>query len=216
MLRVTNLVGFGGLILPTLEHFASATSSAPTITIPAGVDTTDVAVLWDCVGYDNPSPAVPSGWTQLAAGALTGRGNLVVSYKALSASDASQSITGMNGADTEQKRMEVFRLDREITSVNASTFNEQTTTSNPSPQTVNVSGATAPLIVIGGSVNDGSLGSSTLTSDVGFDALYEFQYGAGDWFGAGYAIQNSSLVNHSIDMSDGGNNYLCSGYLEIS
>lgn len=200
----------------TLSHFASATSSGVTITVPAGVDNTDIAILWDCVGYSTPVTTVPSGWTLLAAGICSGRGNLIISYKILSSSDASSSVTGANGSSVEAKRMDVFRLSAPIVGATPSTFNEQETTGNPSPQTVSAAAATAPLIVIGGTLNDGSAGGSSLSSDVGFDNIYQVQYGGGDWMGAGYKIHNGAGADHSVDMNDDGTNYLTSGYIEVA
>jgi hypothetical protein len=200
----------GAAVLTSLTFVASAVSNANTITIPAGAQAGDLAVLFDKpVGTVSGSDP-PTNWTSiLGAGGTNG---LAVSRKLLVGGDPGASVTGITGSGNSNKVMFVFRPDAPITTVTASTWGQQITANNPTPQTVSASGQPTPLVVFGGAgVTSGTAAFSTASP--AFDSTVA---NAAGLVIAGYKIYNSSPADHSIDMNDLGNNALVSGYLRVA
>lgn len=203
----------------SVSFVASAASTGQSVTIPAGAQANDIAVLcnlaWGSVSV--PTIARPSGWTQLAAGSVAGDlTTAVTSYKKLVGGDAGSSITGMTtggGSSEYDNLMLVFRGNIAISSVTPSTWNAESTAGNPALQTVSAEGQTAPLVVIGFAAKGQSTAAFS-TASPAFDATVS--NGDSDIIG-GYKIYNSSPANHSIDMNDlGMHNHLHSGYLKVA
>lgn len=216
MLRVNNLIGFGARRGGGLVFLASAVSNAGTITIPAGAQAGDLAVLCDHArdSNDTPTDVVPSGWTGWGTDGTDAIGDAFrgrLSYKILGAAEGGTNVTGMNDS-AEDKVMLVFRNSGPITNVTASTLNIQTTTGNPAAQSVMASSGTPPLVVIGcAAAHDATAAFST--ANPAFDATVAT---ADADMIVGYKIYNASPQNHSIDMNNLGANLLASGYLSVS
>lgn len=222
MLLVNQLNGFnvgGGAGPTTLTQVASATANAASVTGPADIQAGDLLVLYD-VAYTgapgNPTTAVPSGFTVINnSTGLAADTRLISSYKIADGSEASASLTGMDGADSESKMLYVFRGNVPITSVSALDVAQQGTSGNPTAQVVNASGGTPPLIVFGCySTFDAIVSPRTFstTKDGEINANPAGSANFDNWLA--YKIYNTSPADSSIDMDDeGAENYLSSFYI---
>jgi hypothetical protein len=151
----------GGLLGATKSYFIStpgasittftfvggeASVNSPTVNLPAGTQAGDIAVVWDSIGSLSSDPAAPSGFTSISS-ARAGNPNhaCVNAYKILDASDISAgSVTSSQAATTDHfLNILVFRPDAgTLTGVTTNDVTIQVTTSNPTLQTLNVSGET--------------------------------------------------------------------------
>lgn len=205
----------------SLVYVDVATSSADTITIPAGALAGDVAILADYATNSTasePTLVTPTGWTsdgEIGFISATTGSRMDVSHKILVGGDPGASITGMAGTEDEQKIMFVFRpAGGTIATVTGNDYAEEATDANPASQTANASAGAAPIIVIGAGGNRGGAPAfstaspafdSTTTVDPGTPALI-----------AGYKVYNSAPLDHDIDVNDlGNNNILVSLYYTI-
>ena len=200
--------------LTTLSLQDNATSTSTTITGPSSIQTGDLILLLDrSYGAAAPSTVVPSGFTSIVN---TAGSNLrqIVSRKIADGSEASATITGMAAGffGDVAKELYVFRGDAAISSVTASTPNNQATTGNPSSQSVTASGGTPPLIVFGAyGVGTGTVDPRT------FSPAKDGEINGAATSYLAYKIYNSSPADVSIDMDDEGDeNCLQSFYLECS
>ena len=95
----------------TVSLFASANSSASTVTVPSNLLPGDLLVLFDIAfgATSSPSLVTPTNFTSL--GSVTGQnGRINTAYKqVLDSSDSGTSITGMNGNSSNNKILLVFR-----------------------------------------------------------------------------------------------------------
>lgn len=200
----------------TFVDDGNSTNTA-TCTIPAAGQTGDIAIFFD--GVTNTSAitkVIPAGWTELAYAATASGFNrvaLACSYKVLAGGEAGTSITGMSH-DQENKWILVFRPDATITTVTPSTWSIQTTTGNPTSQTVSASGQPTPLLVLGVCHTESAVTFSTASP--AFDAEFVNNGALGRSMRVGYKIYNSSPADHSIDMNDFSNNNLASGYIRVA
>lgn len=202
----------------TLSFFASNTSTAETITIPAGAATGDVMVLVQRAKGASaaPSDVTPSGWTDVGAtvnvfqeGAVDVR--VSHKYKIATSSDAGATVTGMNGGDRDHKIILVFRPTDAASAVAPQDLAGEIVSGDPSAQICNASSGATPLLVIasfgeGGGQQTGvsfSPSEDGIVTNIDIDAYFK--------------IYNSSPADVSLDLGDGGTgNSLCSFYLEVS
>jgi len=194
----------------SLAFVDSATSTASTITIPAGASIGDVAVLFDYAyrGGSPPTLVTPTDWTSIGEDNQT-TARINMSYKILGTGEPGSSITGMNGATSNNKVMFVFS--GSISSITPGGVNVEATSGNPASQSCTAASGTAPLVVCAccgttGGGMDFTTESPALTSKV-----------LGGFLRAGYIIYNSSQANHTFDMADeGSRNVLGSFYLQAA
>lgn len=210
--RTPPAAGGGGLT--TLSFQADATSTSDTITGPASIAAGDLLVLWD--GAHNlsglPTSVVPTGFTSIVSFNDGSNDRAIASYKIADGSEASATITGMNGNISDDKMLYVFRGNQAISSVSALDIASESTAGNPTAQVVNASGGTPPLIVFGcyfvpgaavdprtfNPAKDGEITSSTRAY-------------------LAYKIYNSSPADVTVDMDDElDTNMLASFYLSCT
>jgi hypothetical protein len=218
MFALTQLAGFGAggnALLASITQQASATSTASTITAPADIIAGDLLVILDRAssgGFSIPSSVTPSGFTLIGSSlnstsGITGyRQN--ASYKLADGSEASASITGMNGGSTNNKAMLVFRGDTPMTALALGGAGEQITDSNPTLQTCSASGGAAPLVVFG------CYGSSGAVNPRTFSTTKDGEINPSTSLYLAWKIYNTSPADSDIDMDDEGNmNALQSFYI---
>jgi len=206
----------------TLSFVASATSSATSITLPAGIQAGDIIALWDKAASINATPTtiIPTGFTSVGnifnsvPSSLTYLARSIMSYKIASGSEGGASIAGMSSDGIVHKIAMVFRPNFTPSTATPKSVGGEVTVNNPASQTVSASSGTVPLIVFGfyGQTNnaisprtfspseDGEISTSTICF-----AKYKIYNGA------------ATPANHSVDMDDEGDlNILQSFYLEIA
>lgn len=203
--------------LSSVAFQTSADSSGQTITCPT-VLPGDIGVLFDTATDSTssiPANVVPSGFTQLQTSAFSAFYRTTLSYKVFNGSESGSAITGMNGNHSNAKILIVFRPNAPIASVGTSTFLQETTTGNPSPQLIAAAGQGSPLIRLATCVNGAGTSSPNFTSGT-FDSTIT-KAGSDSSIRAGYAIQNVSPSNDTVDSGDSGaGNCLISGWMNFT
>ena len=223
MLMVTELIGFGATTagaaaVTSIVKQAEATSTTSTITAPADIIAGDMLVLLDRAhGSSLPTDVTPTGWTTLnnQSNGSTTRQNL--SYKLAVGTEASSSITGMNGADNNWKIMQVYRPNVAATTLTAGGGVGTITNGDPAAQTITSSAGAAPLVVFGGyGVNDANV-IDPRTFTVGGSAAKDGETANSTELYLAWKIYNTSPADVVIDQEDeGGQNTLNGGYVSAS
>lgn len=188
--------------------FASATSTAATITAPAGILAGDLILLQD-VANGSPVSVTPTGFT-LINDQVSGTERAVISLKKAVGTEGGTAITGMNDTDM-RKVMLVFRPSTPC-NYSVSAVGTQGTDADPAAQTVAAGAGVAPLIVFGSySVQSaGTVDPRTFTvagvaaKDGEVSALAQSYFA--------YKIYNSSPQDVVIDMADEGNNNILNSF----
>lgn len=213
MLTVTQLSGFGAgasaaVGLTSIAFFNSATSvNTASVTCPSGVIAGDL-IVYANRGREDESAVVPSGYTQILEMNF-GDGHTIVSAKLASGSEGGNSITGMGGI-SQLNAVAVFRPNIPATAFSASTPNKQSTSGNPSPQTVLSAAGTPPLIVFGVYSGHDSVSPRSMTpaKDGEISPFNEF------WLA--WKIYNSNPANVVVDMNDETQSSLASFFVSVA
>lgn len=177
----------------------------------------DFAVFVDvAVNLSGGSPAAvtPSGFTNhiSTAASFDNDYRAMVSSKALSGSEG--AITGMNGADRNNKIGLVFRPTLPIAGITAADIETQATSGDPSAQVCDPSAEAAPVIVVGADfIHAGTAAFSTFSPAADGTVAVP----PNDDLLAGYKIYNTAPAATTIDANDLGNdNWLGSLYFKFS
>lgn len=217
---VINPFVFAAAGLTTLSFANSAISTGTTITGPANIIAGDLIVLLDSAvntGTTAPTTVVPTGFSSI----INTNGNVptigpairqIASYKLADGSEASATITGMNGNSTDDKVLLLFRGNIPAATITPASAAGQYSEGNPTLQTVSSNGGVAPLIVFGAyGTTSGSVDPRTFSVTKDF----EVNSGTSTYF-VGH-IYDSSPVNVDVDMDDeGSGNLLQSFYLQVA
>jgi hypothetical protein len=191
--------------LTTITQIASATSTATTITGPAGIEAGDLLVLVDRAENISgvPTLVTPTGFTSinnLSDGAFN-RVNL--SFKIADGSEASASITGMAGTDYVTKAMYVFRGDVAIAAASPQSVAGEQTAGNPAAQNVAAASGTPPLVVIATySAYADPVDPRTMSPAKDGEVSVSVDTQAVTWLA--YKIYDASPADVSVDMDDEG------------
>lgn len=218
MLQVNHLSGFGGgaaAPVTSVTFETSADTDAQTITCPT-VAPYDVGVLFDGAvnASGTPTNVIPTDFILLQTSNID-FARSTVSYKVFDGSEDGASLTGMNGGISNAKILLIFRPNGIITSVGKSTFLQETTNGNPASQAIAASGQAAPLIRLALAAIGSNTTPPPFTSGT-FDATVT-KAGSFGAIRAGYAVQNSSPSDDTVDLGDNGNgNCLISGWINFT
>ena len=223
MLMVNQLIGFGvgQQSLSELSFVASSTSTASTITLPAGIQAGDLIVIYDTAASNNstvPTSVVPSGFTpaldQDFASSLARR--QIVSYKIADGSESSAVVSIMSGTGASSTAALVFRGDAPISSVTPAGFTSQMTDGNPSAQVIPSGSGAVPLVAVAKwHVSGSGTAINPRTMSPSEDGEITIA-GSSDYY-VKYKIYNSSPADVTVDMDDeGSRNLLSSGYLAVA
>lgn len=201
-----------------LSFVASAQGNAASITIPATARGGDIAVLFD-YSANSGAPvtfATPSGFTTIATSAEAGTFIVgIASFKILSNTDPSTSVTGMTN-DFRSKVMMVFRPVGRISGISVPTWSAETTSGNPSSQSVLASGLRAPALVFGMAGSNVNTIPFSTASPAFDDEIFQLLVSTSGGMRVGYKIYNSAPADHTVDMNDLGNdNTLVSGLIRV-
>lgn len=218
MLFLTNLIGFGTraqVALTTISQVLSGTSTLSTIAVPLGVQAGDLILLLDtAIAASAPASALPTGFTSISNSGFSTGGDSIrhrASYKLANGTEGGVSLTGVNGANSNQKEIYVFRGNVPATSVTVSTPNVDVLSTNPASQNVAASSGIPPLVVFGCYGSSGTINPRTMSpaKDAELNASVR-SYLA-------YKIYDSSPSDVSVDMDDEGDvNALHSFYIQMA
>lgn len=201
----------------------SYAQDSDSVTLPASLATGDLGILFDGGRFGNGYTTVvtPTGWTS-AGNAIEdgGKETLInVSYKILSASDSSTTVTGYTSSDYDGqngKHLIVLRTSGGVSSVTVQGVQTEGTAANPAAQTVAAGGGTPELIILCGHT---ARGVSSRVANLTVTDAYDYAYHGGSYYtcAAGYKYYSASPSNFTADCpDDGSGNTLISMYLEVS
>ncbi|MBW6495121.1 MAG: hypothetical protein K0B16_11315 [Burkholderiaceae bacterium] len=212
-------------ILREVKLAASATSTAATILMPAGVRAGDLALLFDAPAGGNSPRVVPGGFTSLYAIATSGnwgRHHGVAMRVIASAAEGGTTLTGSagtvdsgTGVVNSRKILLVFRGN--VPFRTAIYVPGVSTGSNNNPSTVTLnSGAGTPPLILWGCI------STTAHASTPFEAGYTTPaFGAEvaiEALRVGYTIVNrgGTPLNQAVDMLDlGSSNMITAAYVTL-
>lgn len=198
----------------TLSFVDSATSTGETITIPAGAQEGDVAVLFDWSQeiywwLEPPTELVPTGFISIDQDSVSSlfRGTSVVaSYRELGSGEGGSSVTGMNHS-INRKVMLVFRPSAPISSITITGKTSELTNNDPAAQTSPA--GSSPLVKVAVAASDNSASFTTEIPTMNKVSVSSMV--------AGYLIYNSSPQSQQVDRNDDAwGNWLMSCNIEVS
>lgn len=196
----------------TLSFVDSATSTGETITIPAGAQEGDVAVLfdWSQQKFQAATELVPTGFISIdqdSVSALLRPGTSVVaSYRELGSGEGGSSVTGMNHF-INRKVMLVFRPSAPISSITITGKTSELTNNDPAAQTSPA--GSSPLVKVAVSASNNSASFTTEIPTMNKVSVSSMV--------AGYLIYNSSPQSQQVDRNDDAwGNWLMSCNIEVS
>jgi hypothetical protein len=205
---------FLGKSAQLLTPVAVAGSNTSTITIPAGAQAGDLAVMYDFAAgtISTPVAVTPPGWTLITSNNdVNTRGSIV--YKILTSGDPGADVTGMNGTDINRKVMRVLRGGSPIATATSGGWDQNITVTANSPNPINVaaSGGSAPLVVMGFAASRGTI--NTFSSSPAFGSV-----NAASATRTGFTNYGSGTAsNHTVSMTQAGDrNGMAAGYIQIS
>jgi len=205
-----------GVTSNTISLFASATSNTSTITVPSGVQASDFMVLFDIAfGATSPALVTPSGFTAIKD-STGSNGRIAISRKqVLNSADAGTTLTGMNGATSNNKILLVFRGTSGY-GFDSLLYNDPSiSTSSISVGDIGQSpiDSYAEGITVTACAFYGSSGITPATH-ITFDGA-TFVQGVSNVFYAGYRIYTQATTDAkipTISLTDRGTNGLAAGY----
>lgn len=195
----------------TLSFVDSATSTGETITIPAGAQEGDVAVLfdWSQQIYVAATELVPTGFISIDQDSVSGRfveTSVVASYRELGSGEGGSSVTGMNHS-INRKVMLVFRPSAPISSITITGKTSELTNNDPAAQTSPA--GSSPLVKVAVSASNNSASFTTEIPTMNKVSVSSMV--------AGYLIYNSSPQSQQVDRNDDAwGNWLMSCNIEVS
>lgn len=207
-----------GVTSNTVTLFASAVSNTSTITVPSGVEAGDFMVLFDTAfSGSSPTLVTPSGFTAVVSNTGS-NGRIATSYKqVLSSADAGTTLTGMDGATSDNKILLVFRgtngygfdsLLFNAVDTSISTSSISASDIGPSPVDSYAQGITVTVGAFYGSTG------ITPGTHISFSGA-TFVQGVSNVFYAGYSIYTQATTDAkigSISLADRGTNGFSVGY----
>jgi len=218
MLMLNNLIGFGAggdAALASIVQQASATSTAATLTAPADIVSGDLLIFSDlATNIGLPASVVPTGFTSLSSVSGGNNQRCITSYKIADGSEASATITGMDGNLSDRKVMVTFRGNVPFATASPNTWGGVNQITNPTAQTVTASGGTPPLIVFGVyGCADAAVDPRT------FSTTKDGEVSQGTNLYVAWKIYMSSPADTDVDMDDEGGSFqnsLQSGYIALT
>lgn len=221
MLAVTQSCGFtADDTLIQLVQQGSATSLLATVTAPANIQQGDLLVLFDSAGQVgvNVPTIVPTGFTSINNVSITDGFSFIrsiCSYKVAVGNESSSSISGMSGANSNDKMLLHFRPNVPINALTVGDVDGSGITTNPAAQTVTSASGVPPLIVFGAYSADAAVSPRTFT--VGGSAAKDGEINSSTFAYLAWKIYNSAPADVVIDMDDeGAMNTLQSFYISVS
>lgn len=196
----------------TLSFVDSATSTGETITIPAGAQEGDVAVLfdWSQQIYWATTELVPTGFISIDQDTVIDLyqpdTSVVASYRELGSGEGGSSVTGMNHS-INRKVMLVFRPSAPISSITITGKTSELTNNDPAAQTSPA--GSSPLVKVAVSASNNSASFTTEIPTMNKVSVSSMV--------AGYLIYNSSPQSQQVDRNDDAwGNWLMSCNIEVS
>ena len=189
--------------MASITQVGASSSTAETITAPAGIVFGDILVLLQYSDgfFTLPTAVVPTGFVNVVNSTDTGR-RTIASVKIADGTEAGATLTGMNATGfgtTNAKAMEVFRGDAAAVQLETKGALGAVIDGNPVAQVQTIASETAPLIVIGGYGAGAAISPRTWTP-----GPVQGEVNPNTTLYLAYQIFNSSPANTTIDMDDEG------------
>lgn len=201
----------------TLTPVGFATPSDDTFTMPASIQSGDLAIVGQYIIGDTDgdiSFGAMSGWTEIVTSPAAGVSARTAVWRKILLGSETTINTGSSGGEINTFCL-VLRPSRSITSIDHGTWNAQGTTGNPSPQSVDPTALPAPVVTIGiAGAQSGSFSFATFSPSADGSSTRD----SGSAYARfSYRIDNVTPAATSIDMADEGTrNVLVSGYVAVS
>jgi hypothetical protein len=201
--------------LSTLSFVSRTFSSTATVVAPAGIRGGDLLLFMNQAdGHGSDTPTVPSGFTLLMQDNDSGTNmQFNTSRKIADGTESGTNIVGLAGSSMTRTCLMIFRGNVAVRAVSAAGgVTQESTTGNPSGQSVNTAGAVVPFIDFGW----GFTGTSGDLTDV--DLPNSETNGVDDRMVVGYVLHNTvGIGGGGYNIGDGGLlNYLGSLYISLS
>lgn len=190
----------------------SGNATSFSLTVPVTAQAGDLAI-YNLATDTTTAYTYPADWTFLQA-AFNSNAKGATIAKILSASDvgATVTITGDGGSDPWAGIMLIFRGFQNFKFFTAKSLNIESTSGNPTAQTVTASDDNGKSVIVIGSASGRptNQNASFTTQTPAFDAVI-----VSASLDVGYSIYNKgdTVVNHTVDMNDVGQNILQSFYM---
>jgi len=200
------LMGGGGV--SSISVPSSNTSTASTISLPAGILQGDVIIVTAFGGGTvPPAQGTPTNFTNIFyKNTLNNSGQADIK---LADGSESGSITGMNANVNNWKSLIIVRGDRPIKGYTVSSVNSEATSGNPVLQTVTSGSGVPPLIVVG------VYGANAAVSPRTFSTTADAEISPATNHYLAYKVYNTSPANTNVDQDDEGVNVLGSFYVSF-
>lgn len=192
----------GGLAPLTLSYVNSGIIASATLTIPSGWAAGDLAILMEYLGSDSAvTLGAPAGWTDIDS--VTTLSNYAgrFAYRVLQTGDTNV-VTGSTALE-KATAMFIYRPNRSIRTITASSKNEEATVGNPASQSVAASGLAVPVLVLGLAGANGGGSWNFATASPAFDITPDVDPG-NTYMRTGIKLYTASPADHTIDMADQG------------
>lgn len=209
-------IGVSAPVVLELTYIAKSTATTANVGLPSGWQDGDFAVLFDGAQSPTTAPAsvTPAGWTNVRDDFLNTTASLrgMISYRVLQSGDSGP--TGMAGATSEIKSILIFRPTVAIASVSAIVTNGQVTNSAPTTQTIGISTAVAPCVIVGHAFANAIVTAGNVTGTLVDNG--SLQQGGNTTHRLVHEIQNTTLASRALSMADVSTNALQSVRFELS
>lgn len=196
--------------LTTLTLRTNISATTASITVPATAQVGDIAIIFNM--STTVTDVIPVGWTSIISTTTTGIRSSIV-YKKLLPSDIGAAVTLSSG--TTNKIMLIYYGNAPIMNVVPSAILSQSTTVDPTLQTIAMVGKPTPAIAIASYASTGAVSvrswSTGTTIEYASTSASSVLYAKTLIFNSG-----SSPADTNVSMTDGGSNSLVSLYLQFN
>ena len=194
----------------SITEFATATSTAETITVPAAIEAGDIIVLLDrahnLAAGGNPTAVVPTGFVSINDQAAV-RIRQILSYKPADGTEDSSTLTGMTGTANVMKQLIVFRPNVPPVSLSIGSVVANLQSTDPAGVVTLAGAGSTPMIVLGAyGVEGAGFLIDPRTFSTTKDAEYNTTSANGDlWLAYKIYDNGETPADTTIDMDDEGN-----------
>lgn len=205
LVQVRSGFSMGGTkAIGTIGFHNSSLNAASSVSMPGGVASGDLAVLFDFAMQSGaiPTDVSPSGFTRIGSSQTSINGGIGVRFNMFSKvlTGGESTVTGMSDGIILTKNLLVFRVTGGGTWSAAGSIGQAVGAfggTMASPQTVTV--GAAPLVVVAAVFSNAS---GDIDMSPAAEAEQNLDSGAGGWLSSGYKIHNAAPSNNNVTSLD--------------